>query len=103
MQLAVAGLGKEQIKNRTRRLAEGDWSSFTPAEQAAFAFARKLSHGPAATPEDFRRLAEYFGPERAVDVAWWVCRCQYMTCVADAFQLPLETTNVFDGFAPNKP
>ncbi len=33
-----------------------------------------------------------------MDVLWWVCHCHYMTCVADAFQLPLEPGNVFDGF-----
>ena len=35
------------------------------------------------------------GPERALDVLWWSCRCHYMTCVSDAFQLPLERENVF--------
>lgn len=100
MQLAVAGLPKEQIEARTRRLAGGDWSAFSPAEQTAFVYARKLAHGRAVTAEDFRRLADHYGPERAVDVVWWVCRCRYMTCVADAFQLPLESANVFDGFTP---
>ena len=105
MQLAVAGLGQDDIKDRTQRLASGDWSGFTPAEQAAFAFARKLARARTITPADFRRLKEHFGQERAVDLAWWVCRCHYMTCVADAFQLPLERGNVFDGFAatPSSP
>lgn len=99
MQLAVAGLEKNDIKERTQRLAGGDWSGFTPREQVAFAFARKLAHTPAVTAADFRRLSDQLGPERAVDLVWWVCRCHYMTCVADALQLPLEATNVFDGFA----
>jgi hypothetical protein len=42
----------------------------------------------------------YFGNERALDIIWWVSRCHYMTCVSDAFQLPLEEHNVFDGFLP---
>ena len=99
MQLAVAGLAQEDIKERTRQLAGGDWSGFTPAEQAAFAFARKLGKASSVSAADFRRLKEHFGQERAVDLVWWVCRCHYMTCVADAFQLPLERDNVFDGFA----
>src|SRR5262245_14078497 len=99
MQLAVAGLENDEITERTRRLAGGDWSGFSPAEQTAFDFARKLARCGAVRPDDFRRLADHFGPERAVDVVWWTCRCHYMTCVADAFQLPLETVNVFDGFA----
>src|SRR4051794_27994761 len=93
MQLAVAGLGNDEIKDRTRRLAGGNWSRFTPAEQAAFAFARKLAKRPTVPAEDFHRLTDHFGKERAVDVVWWACRCHYMTCVADAFQLPLEREN----------
>src|SRR5690349_13354808 len=99
MQLAVAGMEKDDINDRLGRLAGGDWSGFTPAEQTAFAFARKLASSRSVTAEDFRRLTDHFGKERAVDLVWWVCRCHYMTCVADAFQLPLETTNIFDGFA----
>ena len=49
----------------------------------------------AITDEDFGSLVKHFGPERALDVVWWACRCHYMTCVADAFQLPLERENVF--------
>jgi len=103
MQLAVAGLSPKALRDHTQRLASGDWSSFTPAEQAAFAFARKLARPPAVTAEDFRTVADHFGRERAVDVAWWACRCCYMTCVADALQLPLEAGNVFDPFPPRVP
>jgi hypothetical protein len=45
---------------------------------------------------------KHFGPERAVDVIWWACRCHYMTRVADAFQLPLEKENVFEGLFPRR-
>jgi hypothetical protein len=30
-----------------------------------------------------------------VDLIWYAGRCNYMTRVADAFQLPLERDNVF--------
>src|SRR5262245_22876255 len=103
MLLAVAGLDKEALDERTGRLASGDWSKFSPAEQSAFAFARKQSKDPASiTAEDFAGLVKHFGTERAVDVVWWACRCHYMTTVADAFQLPLERENVFQGFFPPK-
>ena len=96
MLLAVAGLDKNAIADRTRRLASGDWSSFTPAERAAFAFARKQARDPASiTDADVQELVDLFGRERAIDVIWWACRCHYMTRVADAFQLPLERDNVF--------
>jgi alkylhydroperoxidase family enzyme len=103
MLLAVAGLDGKTIAERTKKLAEGDWSSFPPAERAAFAFARKLSKEPwSITEADRAELRRAFGPERAMDVVWWACRCHYMTRVADAFQLPLERENVFEGYFPPK-
>ena len=101
MVLAVAGLDKKTIDERNRRLAGDDWSAFTPGERAAFAFARKQSTSPSSiTPENFGQLTEHFGPVRAVEIVWWSSRCHYMTRIADAFQLPLERDNVFDGFRP---
>jgi hypothetical protein len=96
MLLAVAGLDKNAVMDRTAQLAGGDWSSFSPAEQVAFAFARKQAKVPSAiAAEDIRELAEHFGMERTLDVIWWSCRCHYMTRVADAFQISLERENVF--------
>src|SRR4051812_40082004 len=103
MLLAVAGLDRSAVTERTRRLAGGDWSRFTPAEQAAFAFARKLAKSYAVTGKDFQGLTDHFGRDRALDVVWWACHCHYMTRVADAFQLPLEGENVFDGFPEPPP
>lgn len=96
MSLAVAGLKKNEIDDRTERLASGDWSSFPPAEQAAFAFARKQAGNPASiTAADLRALEKHHGKAGAWQVVWWSSRCHYMTRVADAFQLPLERENVF--------
>ena len=96
MGLAVAGLKPEEIKARTRRLARGDWSDFPKVEQAAFGLAYKLSKEPAAlTDQDRSALVGVFGRERAADLIWYVSWCNYMTRVADAFQLPLERENVF--------
>jgi len=100
MLLAVAGLDDNAVRERTRKLAEGDWSAFPPAERTAFAFARKLSKEPwAVSPDDLADLRNHFGPNRALDAVWRTCRCHYMTRVADAFQLPLEQENVFRGLA----
>lgn len=99
MLLAVAGLDQRAIKERIRRLAEGNWSSFSNAERVAFSFVQKQARTPSSvTDRDVRSLVEHFGTERALDVIWWSCRCHYMTCVSDAFQLQLERENVFDGF-----
>ena len=71
--------------------------AFSPAERVAFQFAYKLSREPAAiSNEDFSALREMFGRHRAVDIVWYISWCNYMTRVADAFQLPLERENVFD-------
>ncbi|SRR5579883_415157 len=97
MLLAVAGLDKSALDERTRRLASGDWSSFPPGDRAAFLFARKQSREPwSITAEDLDRLVDHFGTERTLDIVWWACRCHYMTRVADAFQIPLERDNVFE-------
>jgi alkylhydroperoxidase family enzyme len=104
MLLAVAGLDKDAITERTRQLAGGDWSGFSPAERAAFAFARKQAKDPASITEaDVAELVRHFGRARALDVICWLCRCHYMTRVADGFQLPLERENVFEDLAPRPP
>lgn len=104
MLLAVAGLDKSSLDRRTRLLASGDWSSFPPGDRYAYAFARKLSLAPRSiSDEDFRGLVDHFGSERALDVIWWASRCHYMTRVADAFQIPLERDNVFEGMSTAPP
>jgi hypothetical protein len=101
MVLAVAGLDNAAVGERVRRLAGGNWSSFRPDERTGLQFAYKQSTNAAAIDtRDVRALVGRCGPERSLDVIWWSCKCHYMTCIADAFQLPLEGSNVFDGFAP---
>ena len=87
MLLAVAGLDAHAVAERTQRLASGDWSSFSPGERAAFAFARKQARTPWEIGKtETAELIRQFGTERALDVIWWACRCHYMTRVADGFQ-----------------
>jgi alkylhydroperoxidase family enzyme len=101
MLLAVAGLNEQAIARQTRLLASGDWSAFSPAERAAFRFAREQARRPASvSPEVMDSLLQHFGPERTLAIVWWTSQCHYRTRVADALQLPLERENVFDGFAP---
>jgi hypothetical protein len=96
MLLAVAGLKPEEVKVLTRKLATGDWSDFPRAQRTAYALAYKLSRTPAAiTDGDRAALMDVFGRERAADLIWYVSWCNYMTRVADAFQLPLEKENCF--------
>ena len=99
MLLEVAGLDKSAVAERTRRLASDDWSCFPPAEQRAYAYARKLTKTPwELTPADYKALEQDLGPEKAMATFWWLCRGLYMTRVSDGFQLPLERDNVFADF-----
>jgi hypothetical protein len=96
MLLAVAGLTEEEIAARAAELADGDWSEFAAEERVALEFAHRLTAAPwTVGDEDLRVLERSFGLERSLDLVWHVAWGNYMTRVADAFQLPLETTNVF--------
>jgi len=101
MLLEVAGLNKSEIAHRTRMLASDDWSSFPPAEQRAYAYARKLSRAPwELTQADYRTLEADLGSKEAMATFWWLCRGLYMTRISDGFQLPLERDNVFADYGP---
>ncbi len=96
MLLAVAGLKDDELQKRAVKLASGDWSEFAPAERMAFGLAYTLSRSPAEVPgAQVAALVAAFGPERAIDVIWDIAWSNYMTRIADAFQLPLERDNVF--------
>ena len=63
MLLEVAGLDKGEVAERTRRLAGDDWSCFPPAEQRAYAYARKLTKTPwELTRPTTRRLKKTSAP-----------------------------------------
>lgn len=103
MLLEVAGLDAKGVAERTRRLASDDWSAFPPAEQRAYAFARKLSAAPwSLTAAEYKTLEKDLGPDKAMFTFWWLCRGLYMTRVSDGFGLPLERDNVFADHAPKK-
>ena len=102
MLLEVAGLDKQEVAERTSRLASNDWSAFPAEEQRAYAYARKLSKAPwTLTTLDYRTLEQDLGPAKAMSTFWWLCRGLYMTRISDGFQLPLERENVF-GEAPTR-
>jgi hypothetical protein len=104
MLLEVAGLDQQAVAQRTRRLASDDWSAFPPAEQRAYAYARKLSTCPwELTAADYQTLERDLGPDRALATFWWLCRGLYMTRVSDGLRLPLERDNVFADFYHDRP
>ena len=92
----VAGLTPERIAERARLLAGDDWSSFPPEQQRAFAFARKLTRAPGSiTAEEIDTLQRDFGPDAALSLLLYACRCNYMTRISNGFGLTLERDNVF--------
>ncbi len=96
MLLEVAGLDHGEVVRRTATLAGNDWSLFSPQEQRAFLYARKLTATPwLLTASDYAVLVRDFGERIAISTFWWLCRGLYMTRVSDGFQLPLERENVF--------
>ncbi len=100
MLLEVAGLNHSQIEDRTRRLAGNDWSAFSPAEQRAYAYARKLTLTPwDLKASEFHTLVEDFGDKQAMAIFFWLCRGLYMTRVSDGLKLPLEQENVFSDYS----
>ena len=99
MLLEVAGLDDSQIRDRTSRLAGNDWSGFPPAEQRAYAYARKLTRTPwELTTDEYKTLAVDFGDKQAMATFFWLCRGLYMTRVSDGLKLPLEKENVFGDY-----
>ncbi|MDP1563958.1 MAG: hypothetical protein Q8M16_21460 [Pirellulaceae bacterium] len=97
MLLAVAGLDSTEIQKRTQMLATGDFSSMPPAEGLAHQWAYRLTkEADQLTSADLLGLQAVFGGRRALDLVWYISWCNYMTRVADAFQLPLEEENVFE-------
>jgi hypothetical protein len=96
MLLAVAGLDELGLRERVSTLASGDWSSLKPKDRAGLFFARKLTRTPWDVGlADVDTLTAHQGREHALDSIWYICWCNYMTRVADAFQIPLEPENVF--------
>ncbi len=102
MLLAVAGLDRLQVSRRVETLASGDWSAFAPRERVLLMFARKLSQAPASiAAEDVQQMVRHWGEQRTLDWIYHISWCNFMTRVADAFQIPLESENVF--LPPEKP
>jgi alkylhydroperoxidase family enzyme len=104
MNWEVAGLSKPRIAEVSRQLAGDDWSAFPPAEQRAFALARKAAREPwEVTNADLEQLVADFGRDRALIVAMNIARHHYMVRISNGFQLKLERENVFfdyHGVAP---
>jgi alkylhydroperoxidase family enzyme len=64
IKLSVAGLDEDRIA-----ALDGDWAEFTPKEQAAFAFARKLTYEPHLLADaDIEKLREHFSDLQILEI-----------------------------------
>lgn len=97
MNWEVSGLTAVEIAARSQALAENHWEKyFSPAEQHALAFAKKLTLQPASIGQsDLQTLRDGFGDQRALFMAVNASRYNYMTRISNGFQLTLECENVF--------
>jgi hypothetical protein len=98
----LGGLSRSQVARVCRVLAGNDWSSFPPRERTALAFARKVTKAPwSVSADELQSLKHDFGPARAAAIIWWECRGNYLTQVANGFQLRLEQENVLREYLLN--
>lgn len=96
MNWEVAGLTADEIAGLSKSLAGNDWGRFTPGQQHALAFAKKITQSPSSiNRNDMNQLRKELGDERAFYVALNCSRYNYMTRVSNGFQLTLESENVF--------
>lgn len=64
IKLSVAGLDEDRIA-----ALDGDWSEFTPKEQAAFGFARKLTYEPHLLADaDVEKLREHYSDLQILEI-----------------------------------
>lgn len=91
-------LGHQEIKLRSAGLAESriaaldaDWSRFTPAEQAAYALARKLTLRPdKLTDADIEAVLKHYQPLQVLEMISLVARYNATNRWTDSMGIPQE-------------
>jgi alkylhydroperoxidase family enzyme len=93
-------LGHQEIKLTNAGVAEdriaaldGDWSEFSPAEQAALAFTRKLTFEPhRITDADMAELGKHYKPEQVLEIVLTVAGYNMTNRWTDSLGIPQEKT-----------
>jgi alkylhydroperoxidase family enzyme len=89
--LLSAGLTDDQIA-----ALDGDWERFTPAEQAAFSFTRKLTYEPHLIESaDIARLREHFNELQTLEIVYFVARYNSMNRRTDGMGMAQQANRVF--------
>lgn len=102
-------LGHQEAKLKTAGLSEQqlfeldtNWAKFTPGEQAAFAFARKLTFAPQTiTARDIDVLRPHFAPEQILEIAFLVGRYNSTNRWTDSLGIPQEDHRAFQSELPS--
>ena len=90
--LLAAGLDDDRIA-----ALDGDWEQFTPAEQAAFAFTRKLTIEPQkVTDEDVARLKSHYNDLQVYEIIALVSRYNSTNRWTDSLGIPQEDHRDFE-------
>jgi alkylhydroperoxidase family enzyme len=89
--LLSAGLADERIA-----ALDGDWGVFTPAEQAAFAFTRKLTFEPHLVGDaDIARLKSHYNDAQVFEIVALVSRYNSTNRWTDSLGIPQESHREF--------
>lgn len=96
-------LGHQEVKLRTAGLPESriaaldsDWSRFTPAEQAAYALARKLTLRPdKLTDADIEAVLKHYEPLQVLEMISLVARYNATNRWTDSLGIPQEEHREF--------
>lgn len=103
-------LGHQEAKLKTAGLSEQqlfeldtNWAKFTPGEQAAFAFARKLTFAPQTiTADDIDALRPHFAPQQILEIAFLVGRYNSTNRWTDSLGIPQEDHREFKSDLPQE-
>jgi alkylhydroperoxidase family enzyme len=89
--LLSAGLTDDRIA-----ALDGHWDEFTPAEQAAFGFTRKLTYTPHLVNDaDIAALKQHYTDLQALEIVYYVSRYNYMNRRTDGMGLAQQENRVF--------
>lgn len=89
--LLSAGLTEDRIA-----ALDGHWDEFSPAEQAAFVFTRKLTYTPHLINDaDIAALKQHYTDLQALEIVYYVARYNFMNRRTDGMGLAQQENRVF--------
>ncbi len=89
--LAVAGVSDDEIA-----ALDVDWSRFTAAEKAAFAFTKKLTHSPHLVgASDIDELKKHYKPNEILEIVVTVAGYNSTNRWTDGLNIPAESSGMF--------